>query len=375
MVSKEKAKRMSGKKWFLVTALIIILLLALVYLSRRQPGKVQEKNPKGEKILPGYKARESFVPVKKENETREQYDYRVAVSQNTISAYQGYLDEYPSGNHVEQAENKIKELTEMPEAVRIVAAKASIGIKVRKNEKGLWEADCGDDIIMIYIPPGKFIMGTNNPWGKWNEDEKPAHEVYLDGYWMGKYEITWDQFDQFCAETSKEIPDYADAGWGRGKRPVIFVSRHDASAYCKWLSVKTGLHFKLPTEAQWEKAARGTNGQLFPWGNQWPNEELANFGNDVQAGITKPVGSYPLGESPYGLIDMAGNVWEWCTDWYGPYSAGPQKNPMGPQSGEFSMLRGGSWHDEPQFISCTNRYPAKPSFRGYIEGFRLCLEK
>lgn len=373
MVSKEKAKRMSGKKWFLAAGLLIILLFALVLLFRQQPGKVQEEDSKGEKILTGDIAKESVVPVKKENETQDQFDYRVAASQNTISAYQGYLDKYPSGNHVKEAENKIKELKEMPEVVRMVAAKASTGVRVEKNEKGLWEADFGDDIIMVYIPPGKFIMGTDDT--ERQADERPAHEVYLDDYWIGKYEVTWDQFDQFCAETSKELPDYADAGWGRGKRPVIHVSWHDADAYCKWLSAKTGLHFKLPTEAQWEKAARGTNGQLFPWGNQQPTEDLANFGDDIKMSTTKPVGSYPGGESPYGIMDMAGNVWEWCTDWYGNYSAEPQKNPTGPQSGKFFVLRGGSWHDSPQFISCSNRYPAEPSFRGYIEGFRLCLEK
>lgn len=109
-----------------------------------------------------------------------------------------------------------------------------------------------------------------------------------------------------------EKPD--DEDWGRKNRPVIFVSWDDASAYCQWLSQKTGLRFNLPTEAQWEKAARGNDQRKYPWGNQEPDKNLANFGFDIDK--TTPVDSYPAGASPFGLLDMAGNVWEWCSDWY-----------------------------------------------------------
>jgi formylglycine-generating enzyme required for sulfatase activity len=309
-------------KWLLGAVLLVILLVASVFLFREQPGNLPADKARESKI------RESTTPVKKENETQEQFDYRVA------------------------------------------ASRASNGIKIKKNEKGLWEMDCGDGIILVYIPPGKFIMGADD----YEDYERPAHEVYLDGYWMGKYTITFDQYEKFCTETSRDSNDISDAGWGRGKRPVISVSWYDANDYCKWLSSKTGLNFKLPTEAQWEKAARGTNGQIYPWGNQDADENLANFGDDKKDGKTYPVGSYPLSASPYGIMEMAGNVWEWCSDWYGNYSGGPQKNPTGPQSGISRVLRGGSWFDSPRYIRCSNRYYTKPSYRGYAVGFRLCQE-
>ncbi|NIM16214.1 MAG: SUMF1/EgtB/PvdO family nonheme iron enzyme, partial [Candidatus Aminicenantes bacterium] len=216
---------------------------------------------------------------------------------------------------------KIQESEEIPEYVKIVQSKAQ---RVYKNEKGFWEADYGDGIVMVYIPPGEFTMGSYDYDG-----EKPPHTVYLDGYWMGKYAVTFDQYDKYCGETYQEEPN--DKGWGRGKRPVINVSWDDAVDYCRWLSGKIGLTFKLPTEAQWEKAARGTDGRTYPWGNKKPDKKLAKF-REFFFGKTSPVGSYPQGESPYGILDMAGNVCEWCSDWYGRnyYKNSPRENPQGP---------------------------------------------
>ncbi len=354
--------------------MLIVFLFALIFLFREQTSLVPGAASTGEKALSADKVEESAAPVEKENQNPKELDYNTAAAQNTISAYKEYIDKNPSESHVKEAENNIKELQKMPEDIRIVASKASRGIKLGKNEEGLWEADCGEGILMVYIPPGKFIMGSDEDDLEGVGEEQPSHEVYLDGYWIGKYEVTFDQYDKFCAESSRDRPGDSDAGWGRGKRPAINVSWYDAEAYCRWLSAKTGLNFKLPTEAQWEKAARGTEGQRFPWGNQEANEKLANFGNDSEIRKTNPVGSYPQGESPYGLMDMAGNVWEWCYDWYGSYSAEPQKNPTGPQTGHFRVLRGGSWFDSPMYIRCSIRFYAKPSYRGNIEGFRLCQE-
>ncbi|MCU0290289.1 MAG: SUMF1/EgtB/PvdO family nonheme iron enzyme, partial [Acidobacteria bacterium] len=141
---------------------------------------------------------------------------------------------------------------------------------IYKNSSGSWEADHGDGIVMIYIPEGEFTMGSNDK----DNDEKPPHTVYLDGYWIGKYEVTFAQYDRYCEETGKQKPD--DRGWGRGERPVIHVSWDEAAAYCKWLSQKTGLKFQLPTEAQWEKAARGSRGFKYPWGNDF-DKNNCNF--------------------------------------------------------------------------------------------------
>jgi formylglycine-generating enzyme required for sulfatase activity len=167
-----------------------------------------------------------------------------------------------------------------------------------------------------------------------------------------------------------------DQGWGREKRPVINVSWHDASAYCKWLSEKTGLNFKFPTEAQWEKAARGTDSRMYPWGNGEPDETLANF--DKKIDKTSPVGSYPGGASPYGLLDTAGNVWEWCNDWYeiNYYKRSPTKNPLGPESSskKVRVQRGGCWDYDAGYLHCAFRGKGTPHLCFNIVGFRLCQD-
>ena len=148
----------------------------------------------------------------------------------------------------------------------------------------------------------------------------------------------------------KKKPD--DEGWGRDKRPVINVSRDDAAAYCMWLSDKTRLNFKLPTEAQWENAARGTDQLLYPWGNSSPTCKKANY--KACGNKTQPVGSYLSGQSPYGLMDMAGNVWEWC-----------RNNPV------FPPVRGGSWDSDDRDCRAVNRKNFSPSSRSARIGFRL----
>jgi formylglycine-generating enzyme required for sulfatase activity len=260
---------------------------------------------------------------------------------------------------------KIQKPYGMPEDVKAVKSKCK---KIYKNEKGFWEADYGDGIIMVYIPPGEFTMGSND-----NDNEKPLHTVFLDGYWMGKYEVTFDQYDKYCEEKNKSKP--SDQGWGREKRPVINVSWDDASAYCKWMSEKTGLNFKLPTEAQWEKAARGTDSRMYPWGNGEPDETLANFDKNIDK--TSPVGSYPNGASPFGLLDTAGNVWEWCNDWYGSdyYKKSPTKNPPGPEiDSKKRVQRSGSWNYDAGYLRCAFRGNGTPSLCFDFVGFRLCQD-
>ena len=158
-------------------------------------------------------------------------------------------------------------------------------------------------ITWIDIPAGDFQMGDN--FNEGNSDERPVHTVYLDYYKVSRYEVTFDQYDRFCDDTGRRKPD--DLGWGRGNRPVIDVSWDDANAFCDWLSQKTGKNIHLPTEAQWEKAARGTDQRRYPWGNSSPDSTKCNY--DQNEMRTQPVGSYPPGVSPYGVHDMAGNVW------------------------------------------------------------------
>ncbi|HLP59981.1 MAG TPA: SUMF1/EgtB/PvdO family nonheme iron enzyme, partial [Candidatus Deferrimicrobium sp.] len=154
----------------------------------------------------------------------------------------------------------------------------SKGWDVKKNENDFWEAVYKTyDITMIHIPPGKFMMGADDV----NDAEKPLHEVDLDGYWIGKYEVTFAQYDRYCRETGKEKP--GDNGCDRENRPVINASWDDAAAYCQWLSRETGLTFQLPTEAQWEKAERGSRGFKYPWGNDFDEKKC----NSKKSGLKK----------------------------------------------------------------------------------------
>lgn len=312
-----------------------------------------------------------------------------------------------------------EEREDKPAHVKAVESKA---LRVYKNNNGYWEADYGDGIVMVYIPEGKFTMGQTDEEKKWlidqfgenmynlfHFDETPLHTVHLDGYWMGKTEVTVKQFRVFVNAKSYKTQAETDGGayqwdgnkWEKKKdlnwknpgykqddnHPVVCVSWNDADAYCKWLSDKKGLNFKLPTEARWEKAARGINGRKYPWGDHGPyyNEKwYANFAandswdkrGDDGFEYTAPVGSYTWGESPYGLMDMAGNVWEWCYDWYGRdyYKKSPDNNPTGPKDGAFRVIRGGSWLDNACSLRCADRRYDRPSGRNLNVGFRLCQD-
>jgi formylglycine-generating enzyme required for sulfatase activity len=277
-----------------------------------------------------------------------------------------------------QPGTKPEPIDNLPIYIRAIQYKAK---DFYKNDKDYWEADYGDGIVMVYIPAGEFTMGSKDG----DNDEKPLHKVQLDGYWIGKYEVTFDQYDKYCEETNKNKPP--DIDWGRGKRPVIYVSWYDADEYCKWLSKKIGLKFKLPTEAQWEKAACGPDGRKYPWGNHEPfyrEKWYANYtvhssrekrGEDGFQ-FTAPVDSYPQGASPYGILNMAGNVWEWCSDWYGSdyYKKSPGKNPIGPTGGTNSVIRGGGCYNNAPYFRCAFRGSIAPSFSNFDVGFRLCQD-
>ena len=226
------------------------------------------------------------------------------------------------------------------------------------------------DIEWVQVPAGNFQMGDN--FNEGGSNELPVHTVYHYTYYISKYEVTFDQYDAFCDATGRSKP--SDAGWGRGLRPVINVSWDDTKAFCDWLSAKTGENIHLPTEAQWEKAARETDQRRYPWGNDSPDSSLVNYNYNVNN--TMPVGSYPSGVSPYGIHDMAGNVWEWCSDWYdyNYYSSSPTNNPQGPSSGSYRVLRGGGWWGNANSIRSAFRYYFSPSYGRDDFGFRLCKD-
>lgn len=223
---------------------------------------------------------------------------------------------------------------------------------------------------MVNIPAGTFTMGCvegrDDTQGGCDSDEKPAHRVTLGAFQLSRYEVTFDEWDR--CEASGVCPHVDDAGWGRGKRPVINVSWHDAQTYLKWLNSQTGKHYRLPTEAEWEYAARGGSNSTFPWGNTIGCGNADYNYDDCNAIGTSPVGSYtPNG---YGLYDTVGNVWEWVSDWHGVYAAEPQQDPKGSSSVPYRVLRGGSWGDLPRFVRSARRLYYTPVYRNHDVGFR-----
>ncbi len=227
---------------------------------------------------------------------------------------------------------------------------------------------------MVLIPAGEFAMGGSDG----QDDEKPSCRVYLNAYYIDKYEVTNAQYRKFMKATGRKEPRYwNDSKYNKSSHPVVGVSWHDAVAYAKWAGKR------LPTEAEWEKAARGTDGRKYPWGNSWDGSKL-NFADkntsyswrdktvDDGYQYAAPVGSYEDGKSPYGCYDMSGNVWEWCADWYSKdyYMRSLDKNPKGPSSGKSRVLRGGSWVRNEGNVRCANRSLDYPFTQSYAGGFR-----
>ena len=193
---------------------------------------------------------------------------------------------------------------------------------------------------MVAVPAGEFWMGCNDRVDQeCGDDENPYHKVYMDAFYIDKYEVTQGDYDQ-CVQAGKCRDNKKYEGFTGTRQPVVGVDWNDAKSYCEWAGKR------LPTEAQWEKAARGRDGRKYPWGNQKISCSLTNCSN-CNKGKTLEVGGYPSGASPYGALDMMGNVWEWVADWYDKdyYSSSPERNPMGASSGTSRVSRGGSWLD------------------------------
>ena len=242
---------------------------------------------------------------------------------------------------------------------------------------------------LILIPGGKFMMGSPPAEeGRFNS-EGPVHQVYLDSFYIGEKEVTAGQWRRFIEETAHNwdkwtlLKDYAPAD----DYPIVFINWADAEAFCQWLSTKEKKSYRLPTEAEWEKAARGgLEGKKYPWGDDPPDGSQCNFADrktdlpwtdksaDDGYAYTAPVGSFP--PNGYGLYDMAGNVWEWCQDWFDwdYYKNSPAGNPKGASSGIDRSIRGGSWSNDANIIRCAFRGFLLPVVPSHPRGFRIVME-
>lgn len=222
---------------------------------------------------------------------------------------------------------------------------------------------------MVVIPAGTFTMGATA-----NDDEKPPHLVTLNGFSIDRTEVTVSAYAACVNAGRCTTPDTTTyCNWGnasKGTHPVNCVDWNQATAFCAFADKR------LPTEAEWEYVARGNDGRAYPWGNDSPSNQLCwnGEGSDLGKGNRKstcPVSSYPRGASPFGLADMAGNVWEWVADYYGPYDGNNRANPRGPPSGERRVLRGGGWgFDSPDVVRAAYRNGISPGYRGNSLGFR-----
>ncbi|MBI4495878.1 MAG: formylglycine-generating enzyme family protein [Deltaproteobacteria bacterium] len=233
---------------------------------------------------------------------------------------------------------------------------------------------------MVLVSAGPFLMGAEEEEGL--PDELPAHRVHLDEFYIDRCEVAAADFARFLNEkgnprlayfredegsTILKIADRYRPRPGYEKHPATNVSWLGASEYARWLGKR------LPTEAEWEKAAKGGQDRKYPWGNDPPDEKKARFGRSLLGyGELMPVRSLPEGASPYGCYHLAGNVWEWVADWYGEdyYRVSPEKNPPGPAAGKARVIRGGAWYSNARTIRAAARMRFNPESRNAQNGFR-----
>lgn len=239
-----------------------------------------------------------------------------------------------------------------------------------------------DGAPMVLIPAGPFTMGSHDGL----PNERPEHTVTLNAYYIDRYEVTLSRYRKFLEEGKHDSPPTWDdeAAATVGDRPAIGMRWNSAVAYCRWAGKR------LPTEAEWEKAARGTDGRRYPWGDMQPFVDMANYNRGMWVseaitlvavtsgleGMSVRHGLKEGGRSPFGVFHMAGNAAEWVADWYERdyYHKSPGRNPPGPAIGEKRVLRGGSWTDVPSALRVTARFSAEPDFEDRTVGFRCAMD-
>ncbi len=259
------------------------------------------------------------------------------------------------------------------------AAKVATPIDTAKERAQFGNFTSGIGAEMLFVPSGSFQMGSNAADAAPNE--QPITPITLTRYYLSRHPITNAQYEMFDpSHARKRAPGAGD------RHPVVYVSSTEASKFCQWLSGRERRRYRLPTEAEWEFAARGADGRKYPWGNQEGRGDLANFADrntvfawsdrEIDDGFpeSSPVGSFPRGASPFGMEDMAGNVWEWCLDFMAEYRGAPKTNPRGPISGLKRVYRGGSWKSRFNSLRATTRGANVPNYTCNDLGFRIVCE-
>ncbi len=320
--------------------------------AQREKELAQQQQREAEEKLRRAEAERQRIELKKQKQ-REEQERRAAEEKKRLEAEQRRQRAAEAQLQKELAERQEREAQEK-----------------QRNEMTITLAP-GVEMVFRRVPAGEFWMGSedNDIWGDCYA--KPQHKVHLDEYWIGKYPVTNAQYQAYV--NANKI-----AGWkfepGKEQHPAVNVSWEDATGFCKWASLASGRNVRLPTEAEWEKAARGTDKRLFPWGNQPPDKSRANY-CDIRT--TTPVGQFsPQGDSPYGCADMAGNVYDWIADWYSSAYYRNQSsfsNPTGPSSGTYKAIRGGSLLNIESSLRTAGRGSADPGNRHGDLGFRCAV--
>lgn len=242
-----------------------------------------------------------------------------------------------------------------------------------------WSATAQTEPEMVFVEGGTFKMGSYDG----DIDEKPQHTVKLSSFYISKFEITVKQYREFCNATGHAFPSVPPDMWyiehdraakwtWASDRPMCKVNWHDAKAYCKWLSESTGKNYDLPTESQWEFAARGgTRSKHYQYSGSDNINEVAWYDETTYERGPMPIGR--LKPNELGIHDMSGNVWEWCLDYYAKYTSSRKVNPTGPSSGQFKVVRGGSWYYVGQMAKVATRDGPYPDYSNYNYGFRVVI--